>query len=1313
MKELEREVGSDEEADEASATDDSLSHCSSAPAPSPSPPGDGMHTQMSDSQTSEGGEATAADEPPPTPKTTTSGKDIVERVVYNCEAHDSCGGGICVEVAVRCPLCNKKSTKTFSPKQIVPHIRKDHKALSPMKVRKGADALGLNAYSCGFPYLEQYAIAAHLEKDCLEREVCGQTGNGLKGALLAAAPCGKEDCPCQSNNFEADKENDVAVFYCPVPSCLSHATKAFKKPRDLLQHVSSVHRDVPLKGLPWSDAGLAQCGCGLLHLQGKNVIHSCSGDVTGTQWVAGNAPLQVIKDVKWDEVYTHRRAPPAWVYGSQKIMAAFLPIYSATLAQVAAHVNNESWWKLIFLLPSLLLRAASNANTRDVTEIVQRCAVLRENSSQEWKRLRQSWRLAPSPPIGTDDPVTSNSGNENADDDGDDDGFARLAARVHQLGAHGEISKAFSVLTSNGVFRPIRTQQDVEKVQQLFPDPKPGPPIAPAPQGAALSAGNGDGQPQADRSESEEQLRNTISRLARGRAAGATGCRAELFLALAGSLVQRRKGVSTSIRSLTVVVDSLIKGLAPEPIYRYLAGGHLVTLAKKNDGIRPIVLQPILYKIAAKTVWKAVEGAVPGALGPNQHGVGVKGGAEIMVHKVRFALEKLDNAVMVQLDLKNGFGMVDRAAAIAAIEREGPTLAPLANFVRTFYGKGLTLSGDLAPGDDTTDDIYRANMERGVVQGDPIAPATFAFSIKDALARTADAGNATGKPGLVDAYLDDGCLVGPPEYVLAAYKAFAEALSACGGELNHGKTIVYAPPERKELADHVAAALAKTPGAEDLTASSTTELLGCHFGPLAKVRQALTKRLNGDLSQAAQRIVRLAHHDTQVALQLARMCFAHKAIYLFRVHTPEEVALFAPAFDELQRKVATACAFRVGNAPLAELKPLAEEHWEQASLPLSMGGLGFVSAQRVAPLAWLGSVAQVWQPVKAVDILAPFLKVKDTGHYLAMIKVALAEAKKTTGLTDLTLTGLLREPSHIQRQLSQKAAARALSALRTKGDTKEQKLRQHRLDSAKMPMSRLVISVNPTREFKMKAEVYTAIIQTRLGILSPRDQPGFQSNGAPAVKCICGYQVKPPRRLDDAHFAECQRCGHRTLPHNEGRDALCHLASKAMMGAVREAPIGGLEGAKPHDRADGRFTEKGLAWLWDLTVVNIRRGKGEKNTQHPLLEGYMDKQKRYKVINSKNGHIKVFPLVIDSVGGCCRRLEGVLERIGLLIEPTLPPGALDWSRPTGAAYAKAYVGMRVLARRHQILLQLRDAARTASGPSQNAKSNLGLAATLA
>jgi len=125
---------------------------------------------------------------------------------------------------------------------------------------------------------------------------------------------------------------------------------------------------------------------------------------------------------------------------------------------------------------------------------------------------------------------------------------------------------------------------------------------------------------------------------------------------------------------------------------------------------------------------------------------------------------------------------------------------------------------------------------------------------------------------------------------------------------------------------------------------------------------------------------------------------------------------------------------------------------------------------------------------------------------------------------------------------------------------------------------------------------------------------------------------------------------------------------------------------------------------------HIRRGKGVKNTQHSLPEGYMDKQKRYKVINSKNGHIKVFPLVIDSVGGCCRRVRRWRGRVldcslslGLLIvDPA--PGALDWSRPTGAAYAKAYVGKGVLARRHQILLQLRDVAR--AGASQNAKSNL-------
>ena len=100
--------------------------------------------------------------------------------------------------------------------------------------------------------------------------MCGQTGNGLKGSLLAAASCGKsskEDCPYQNNNyFEADKEaqNDAAGcdFHCPaVPGCLSHATKAFKRPRDLLRTAACQQRTqgrLPLKGHYWSDAGLAQ-----------------------------------------------------------------------------------------------------------------------------------------------------------------------------------------------------------------------------------------------------------------------------------------------------------------------------------------------------------------------------------------------------------------------------------------------------------------------------------------------------------------------------------------------------------------------------------------------------------------------------------------------------------------------------------------------------------------------------------------------------------------------------------------------------------------------------------------------------------------------------------------------------------------------------------------------------------------------------------------------------------------------------------------------------------------------------------------------
>lgn len=76
-------------------------------------------------------------------------------------------------------------------------------------------------------------------------------------------------------------------------------------------------------------------------------------------------------------------------------------------------------------------------------------------------------------------------------------------------------------------------------------------------------------------------------------------------------------------------------------------------------------------------------------------------------------------------------------------------------------------------------------------------------------------------------------------------------------------------------------------------------------------------------------------------------------------------------------------------------------------------------------------------------------------------------------------------------------------------------------------------------------------------------------------------------------------------------------------------------------------------------------------------------------------------------------LAGRLDRIGLLVEPSLLPGALDWSpRPTGTVYARPKVTMDTLLARHEALLELdRRMARPVVGGHSHAQTNLCMAAT--
>lgn len=266
----------------------------------------------------------------------------------------------------------------------------------------------------------------------------------------------------------------------------------------------------------------------------------------------------------------------------------------------------------------------------------------------------------------------------------------------------------------------------------------------------------------------------------------------------------------------------------------------------------------------------------------------------------------------MQLDLKNCFGMLDRPAAIQALERDGGALAQLADFVRVVYGNILILSGSMVPDGDDEDSVNKAEMARGVVQGDPIAPAVFAFSIKAALNAALEAGTSTSKSGFVPAWMTAallGHLGHQPEFVLAVYKALTEALSASGGALNHGKRRCLRPARARGSGRAGSGGACKVSGGRRPESVEDHRAVGLSSGPRPGSAERARRDTAGPLTREAELLVRLADRDSGfIQMALSRALCRQGRLRLCGCRPPK--SNWRKAFDILQRQVAIAC-FRV------------------------------------------------------------------------------------------------------------------------------------------------------------------------------------------------------------------------------------------------------------------------------------------------------------------------------------------------------------------------------------------------------------------
>lgn len=493
-----------------------------------------------------------------------------------------------------------------------------------------------------------------------------------------------------------------------------------------------------------------------------------------------------------------------------------------------------------------------------------------------------------------------------------------------------------------------------------------------------------------------EAVADAIRRAARGAAPGPSGLRVEHLWALEGG------GQDALVGVLELLVSDAAVTRVPAAAAHALAGADLLLLAKPGGvgpdglpGLRPIGMPETLRKLAASALAATVRGAAAELLAPAQLGVGVPSACERLVHELEAHLAHHPQHAVVQLDYRNAFNLVSRAAAAAVLRRALPPLAPYLEWVYggeeapTVYGWAAAAegAGESGGADDGGDDgggdggddgggnggdagggdggdngdgdggdgaapvadgppplpvplppppptRLALRAERGAQQGDPLGPLLHAAALWLVLRRLRD-----GHPGvLVRAFHDDVVAAGTPENLAAVMADAATVGASVDAELAPAKCTGWSP-----------AGAAAPPGWGGKWAAEGVVQFSVPLGGAAFV-SAGVDGLVADQRRLVAAIAALPAEELQSQLLLLRLCAGPRANYWLRCLPLEAGARLAAAVDADAK---TALGGMLCDA--RDSTATREAVLERAALPPAMGGLGVGGRTRVVPAALLAS----------------------------------------------------------------------------------------------------------------------------------------------------------------------------------------------------------------------------------------------------------------------------------------------------------------------------------------------------------------------
>ena len=315
---------------------------------------------------------------------------------------------------------------------------------------------------------------------------------------------------------------------------------------------------------------------------------------------------------------------------------------------------------------------------------------------------------------------------------------------------------------------------------------------------------------------------------------------------------------------------------------------------------------------------KAVSDRMQNLLAPHQLGVGVRGGVEAAVHTIRGAVSANPNKWLLQLDLENAFNSVSRTHVLSEVARLLPDCLAWAV---TCYGTASNLQFGKSS----------LSSSSGVQQGDPFAGICFALVLQPVVATI----EAEVPTLAANVWLhDDGSAVGTEEELRSVVAIVKRDGPQRGLHLQPDKSTVWSPsPLAPGIKDPLRCGIKQVE-------ESGIKLLGAPIGSDEFIVQFVKKKVE-KIKHITAQLPSL--HQPHLEFVLLRSCLAlPKIVYILRTTDPSKFWHLLQDFDSATRE---ALSRIIGGA-------VSDRSWEQAKLPVSMGGLGLRAAEDHASAAF-------------------------------------------------------------------------------------------------------------------------------------------------------------------------------------------------------------------------------------------------------------------------------------------------------------------------------------------------------------------------